>query len=115
MKTIKYVENTVWVRRGAGMYACEYEIDGNDERDSDISIEDFNQLDWITWEDAVKWAKLMGLKKFTLEEVEELTIDDDGEILETKIIGWHQPSHLIRVDNGNGTYVWMPIVEVVLK
>lgn len=113
MKTIKYIENTVWVRKGAGMYACEYEIDGNDERDSEVAIEDFIQLSWISWEEATKWAKLLGLKKFTLEEVEMLTIDSDGDILRREVIGWHHPSHLVRVNDGNYTYVWRPIVEVV--
>ena len=57
MKTIKYIENTVWVRKGGVMYVCEYEIDGNDERDSDISVDELSKLDWISWEEAIKWAK----------------------------------------------------------
>jgi len=113
MKIIKYIENTVWVRKGAGMYACEYEIDGNDERDSDISVDELSKLDWISWEEATKWAKFLGLKKFTLEEIDMLTIDDDVEILRREVIGWHHPSHLVRVNDGNNTYVWKPIVEVV--
>ena len=66
MKTIKYMENTVWVRKGAGMYACEYDIDGNDERDSDISVDELSKLDWIDWEKAVEGAEIKELKKFTL-------------------------------------------------
>ena len=65
MKTIKYIENTVWVRKGAGMYACEYDIDGNDERDSDISVDELSKLDWIDWKKAVEGAKIKELK-FTL-------------------------------------------------
>ena len=65
MKTIKYSENTVWVRKGAGMYACEYDIDGNDERDSDISVDELSKLDWIDWKKAVEGAKIKELK-FTL-------------------------------------------------
>lgn len=114
MKTIKYIENTVWVRKGAGMYACEYDIGGNDERDSEVSIEDFIRLSWISWEEATKWAKFLGLKNFTLEEIEEITIDADGEILQRKLVGWHNPSHLVRINDGN-TYDWRPIVEVVTE
>ena len=66
MKTIKYMENTVWVRKGAGMYACEYDIDGNDERDSDISVDELSKLDWIDWKKAVEGAEIKELKKFTL-------------------------------------------------
>ena len=114
MKTIKYIENTVWVRKGAGMYACEYDIDGNDERDSDISVDELSKLDWISLEEATKWAKFLGLKKFTLEEIDMLTINADGEILRREVIGWHHPSHLVRVNDGY-YFVWRPIVEVVRK
>ena len=48
------------------MYACEYDIDGNDERDSDISVDELSKLDWIDWEKAVEGAEIKELKKFTL-------------------------------------------------
>lgn len=101
MKTIKYIENTVWVRKGAGMYG--YDIDGNDERDSDISVDEFSKLDWIDWETAVEGAEILGIKKFTLDEVEEITLDEDGEIIERQVIGYHNPSHMIYYDEN---YVW---------
>ena len=40
-------------------------------------------------------------------------VDADGEILRREVIGWHHPSHLVRVNDGNTTYVWRPIGEVV--
>ena len=106
MKTIKYVENTVWVRKGAGMYDCEYEIDGNDERDSDISVDELSKLKWIDWEKAVEGAEIKELKKFTLDEVEEITLDEDGEIIDIRVFGYHNPSHMIYYGENYG---WEPM------
>lgn len=106
MKKIKYIENTVWVRKGAGMYDCEYEIDGNDERDSDISVDEFSKLDWIDWETALEGAEKQVLKKFTLDEVEEITLDEDGEVIDRRVIGYHNPSHMIYYGS---TYGWEPL------
>lgn len=106
MKTIKYIENTVWVRKGAGMYACEYEIDGNDERDSEISVDEFSKLHWIDWETAVEGAEILGLKQITLDEVKEITLDEDGEIIDGQVIGYHNPSHMIYYGENYG---WEPL------
>lgn len=106
MKKIKYIENTVWVRKGAGMYDCEYDIDGNDERDSDISVDELSKLNCIDWEKAVEGAKIQELKQFTLDEVEEITIDEDGEIIDMRVVEYHNPNHMIYYGENYG---WEPM------
>ena len=105
-KTIYFIENTVFVSIGGCLYACEFDIDGNDERDSDISVDELSNLDWIDWETAVEGAERKELKKFTLDEVEEITLDEDGEVIDRRLIGYHNPSHMIYYGS---TYGWEPL------
>ena len=101
MKTIKYVENTYWIKKRG-----DWDFDCNDERNSEISVDEFSKLNWIDWKTAVEGADVLGLKQFTLDEVEEITLDEDGEIIDIRVIGYYNPSHMIYYGS---TYGWEPM------
>ena len=101
MKTIKYVKNTYWIKKSG-----DWDFDCNDERNSEISVDEFSKLNWIDWKKAVEGAEIQGLKQFTLDEVEEITLDEDGEIIDHQVIGYHNPSHMIYYGENYG---WEPM------